>query len=180
MKSGPVNFETELKGMSVLDIATGEKIGSVSDIIINPTEGKVLGLAIIRSDKEVRAVSADQIQIGADAVMMADRAMEALDYSGRFAQAVPARDLLGSNVVTQDGRLVGSIRSIHLAPVELNLYYRVAASTLQSVFGRGFYISGDLPTAFSRDGKRMIVPPDVETTHARKSLSEFTDSGGVK
>jgi len=60
VKSGPVNFETELKGMSVLDIATGEKIGSVSDIIINPTEGKVLGLAIIRSDKEVRAVSADQ------------------------------------------------------------------------------------------------------------------------
>lgn len=170
-----LDYETELKGKPVLDATTGERIGTVSDIIINPAEGRLLGLVVLRPDKESRAVSAAKARIGHDAVMLSDRTMVALDYSGEFLNGISGADVLGTNVVTEDGRLAGTIRAIHVASDGSGFYYRVAGSTLQRVFGGGFYIPGQTPTAVSPDRKRIIVPAAVETEHARKSLDEFVD-----
>jgi hypothetical protein len=80
--------------------------------------------------------------------------------------------MVGTNVVTEDGKLLGRVGEVHLSLETPRVTYRVAESTLQRFLGGGFYIAGDLPSAYSRDGVRMIVPPDTEERYAAESVDE--------
>lgn len=167
------NFESKLKGMSVLDLKTGEKIGAVSDLIIDPLEGRLLGLTVVRPDKATRHFAVDRLRIGKDAVMASEGGAAPLDLSGAFARGVAATEIMGAKLVTEDGRLVGTIQQIHVKQDATGVFYRVAESSMQRLFGGGFYLAGNVPRAYSQDGKRLIVPGDIGEHYAKKNVHEL-------
>jgi sporulation protein YlmC with PRC-barrel domain len=165
----------EIRKMSVLDAGSGERIGELVDIVVEPTEGRLLGVVIRTGDGEEAVLSLESVRIGENAVMVSSGApLETRASSGALRAGVLGGGLLsGANVVTEDGRLLGKIKDIEILP-ELGLVaYKVAGTVMQKIFGGGYYIAGDVPVALSSDGARMIVPTDTEERHAAGSVEEL-------
>jgi uncharacterized protein YrrD len=173
-----VGFESGIKGMPVLDAKIGDKIGIVSDLIIDPVEGKLLGIALTRPDKEIRSIKTGDLHIGDDAVMSIGSTPAALDYFGDFAGGIAATEIMEAKLVSNDGKLIGKIQEIYLALYDLTIYYKVAESSFQQIFGKGFYLSAKAPLAYSRNDKRFIVPADIQKQHAKKNLSDLITTAG--
>lgn len=164
----------EMRKMAVLDAGSGDRLGDIADIVVHPTDGRLLGV-ILESDGEHQSIlSVESLRIGENAVMAAAGAtMEARSSSAVLAGGVAAKDLTGANVVTEDGRLLGTISDVVVLPEHALIAYRVAGSILQKMFGGGFYIAGDLPSAMSSDGARIIVPSDTADKHAVGSVVDL-------
>lgn len=161
----------DVKGMTVLHRETGHKLGEVVDAVVDPTNGRVLGLAVrAEGGGGVLGIASQNLLIGADAVMAAG-ALENAEET--FTNGVLAsRDIVGATVVTDAGDLLGRIGTVYLSLEEPRVFYHVAESTLQRFLGRGFYIGGDALRAYSPDGPRMIVPAEADS-YAASSLEEL-------
>jgi sporulation protein YlmC with PRC-barrel domain len=169
-----MNVEKDLKGMTVLRSDAGDKMGEVSDAIVHPIEGRVMGL-IIRTDQgQERALATRDFFIGKDAIMgeAGARFIEA-GAGDKLEGGVPAiGEIVGTNIVTDEGKLLGRVSEVHISLETPRTVYRVTESTLQRFLGGGFYIAGDVPKAYSRDGVRMIVPADTEERYAVVIIDE--------
>jgi len=180
-ESRNLNVAKELHGMTVLNAGSGEKLGEVTDALINltqgPTQGQMIGIALRTPEGEMRALATRDFFIGVDAVMAAKEArFETLGQSEALTGGVPAHELVGANIVTEDGKLLGRVSEVYISTEQPQAVYHVAESTLQRFFGGGFYIAGNVPRAYSPDGVRMIVPDDTENSRAVASLAEVIQS----
>lgn len=171
-----LNVGSDLKGMTVLASDTGEKLGEVIDAIIHPVEGRVLGLTLRTGEGERRVISSQDFFIGVDAIMSPQGArLRTLDQTGDLAEGVEALGgIIGTNVVTEDGKLIGRVSEVHILADRPQAIYRITESSLQRFLGGGFYLPGDVPRSYSPDGVRMIVPADTEERYAVSSLEEVT------
>jgi sporulation protein YlmC with PRC-barrel domain len=169
-----MNLDKELKGMPVIMSNTGNKIGEVSDALIRVTDGTVLGLIIRTPKGQEGTMAARDLIIGEDAVMAAEGArFVEQEMSGSFDDGVPAlREIVGKNVVTDSGRLLGRLSEVYISSEVPRAAYKVAESPLQQFLGRGFFVAGDLPIAYSRDGVRLIVPAATEEKYALERVDE--------
>ena len=169
-----MNVEKELKGKTVLRTDTGDKMGEVSDAIVHPIEGRVMGLIVRTEEGQERALAARDFFIGKDAIMATEGARFVEEGAGHNLEpGVPALgEIVGTNVVTDDGKLLGRVNEVHVSLELPRAVYRVTGSTLQRFLGGGFYIAGSLPAAYSRDGVRMIVPADTEDRYAVTTIDE--------
>jgi sporulation protein YlmC with PRC-barrel domain len=169
-----MNVEKELKGMTVLRIATVDRMGEGSDTILHPIEGRVVGILVSTDEGRERVLATQDFFIGKDAVMTKAGARFVDERSGQAMQAgVPAiGEIIGTNVVTDDGNLLGRVSEVHISLDIPCAVYCVAESTLQRFLGNGFYIAGDLPIAYSEDGVRLIVPADTEERYAVMTVNE--------
>jgi uncharacterized protein YrrD len=169
-----LNIEDKFKRMPVLRSDSGEKTGEVSDIIVHPIEGRVLGIVVRTKEGAHRVIATENFSIGTDAVMVSGGTpFVEEDQLRKMAEGVHAiRDILSTNVVTDDGRVIGKISEVYILLDIPRVIYRVAGSTLQRFLGRGFFIPGNLPGAYSHDGVRMIVPADTEDRYSTSSLDE--------
>lgn len=169
-----LNVEKGLKGMTVLRSDTGDKMGEIADAIIHPVEGKLMGLIVRTDEGQERALATPNFFIGKDAVMATAGARFTEDGPGAILEhGVSATgEIVGTNVVTEDGKLLGRVSEVHVSLEMPRAIYRVTESTLQRFLGGGFYIGGDLPSAYSRDGVRMIVPADTEEKYAVTTIDE--------
>src|SRR5262249_16632799 len=124
-------------------------------------------------DAELRLRIGDII-IGQDAVMTSWESFEhAGDRAVEMAGGVRALDeVLGSNVVTEEGALLGRISEIYIHAHKPRVIYRVTESKIQKLFGRGFFLPGDVARSYAPDGPRIIVPADTEDRYAASSLGE--------
>lgn len=174
-----MNVDKDLKGMTALRSETGDRMGEVSNAIVHPIEGRVMGLLIRTGEGQERALATRDFFIGKDAVMATAGARFLEEGRGdRLEGGVPALgEIVGTNVVTADGKLLGRVSEVHVSLEAPRAVYRVTESTLQRFLGGGFYIAGDLPTAYSRDGVRLIVPEDTEETYAVTTLDEAFGTG---
>ncbi len=178
-----LNVADDLKGRAVLKSDTGEKLGEVEDLILHPTNGHVLGVGLRTIEGASVALAAGDCIIGPDAVMVAAGTLRPTTDTGDvLAGGVNSGTLIGANVVTKDGKLLGRVSEVHVSEKFQIAIYRVAESTLQRFFGGGFFLAGNMPLAYSLDGKRLIVPSDTEDKHARTSLAEAVESstGGIE
>ena len=154
----------DVRGMPVLRRETGEKIGDVSDVLIDTSSGNVLGLEIKGHGGELLGMDARNVLIGRDAVMAS--AVEGFDPEASASRlrsgTRAAHDLKGTGVVTEDGQFLGRIDEVYLSLDEPRAFYRVVESTIQRFLGRGFFLPGDVLRAYSPEGPRMIVPSDVD------------------
>ena len=175
-----LNVSSELMGMAVLRSDTGERLGEVADVVVHPTEGSVLGISVRTPEDTERVLYTMDFSIGADAVMAAEGArFDDEELTGALAKGVYAlSELIGTNIVTQNGRLLGRISEVHVSIDTPRAIYRVAGSTMQRFFGRGFFISGDVPHAYSHQGVRLIVPANTEDHSAVQSLREAITGRG--
>jgi sporulation protein YlmC with PRC-barrel domain len=171
---------SDLRGMTILDSSSGARVGEVTDAIIHPTGGRLLGIALKTADGERRVLATQEIRIGEDAVMTAPGAhARPADDVDAVREGVSASEgIIGANVVTDAGKLIGRISEVHISMDHPRTVYRVTESTLQKWFGGGFYIAGNVPRGYAGDKPRLIVPADVEERLAANSVIEALDSKG--
>jgi uncharacterized protein YrrD len=169
-----LNVAKDLRGMSLLAVDTGAKVGEIRDVIIQPTEGRVMGVVVRTPDDAELRLRIGDIIIGQDAVMTSWESFEhAGDRAVEMAGGVRALDeVIGSKVVTENGELLGRISEIYIRVDKPQALYRVTESRIQKLFGGGFFLPGDVARSYAPDGPRMIVPADTEERHAESSLSE--------
>ena len=159
-------------GMPVLSLATGNKLGFVTQVLIDPLSGVLAGVALDRD-----SLAYDQIySFGRDAIMaVSDLAVQPLEESG-LADGRNAKRLIGAQVVTESGEVLGTISNvlITLKPPPFAVY-AVRRSLLDKILGREFYLSASESHALSDDSERLIVQDsaadlalaDLETAVAR-------------
>lgn len=171
-----ISVAKELKGMSALATDSGERIGEVVDAIIHPIEGRVLGLSLLTNRNERRALAARDLFIGEHAVMVSVGAHLEDSLTGLLAGGAHALgEIVGTHIVTQDGRVVGRVSEVFIDTLVPHSYYRVTESALQRLFKGGYFISSDVVKAYSSDHTRMIVPVDIEDRYAFHSLAELLE-----
>ena len=158
-----------LIGMPLLSRATGNKLGQVDDIILDPLEGVLLGLGVLTPDSDVLLLDYREVySFGRDAVMAnRDDSLVPPDDS-RLAGAPRAKkDISGARVVTEGGALLGEVANVfvHVAPPPL-VVYEVRESVIDKLLGRGLFIPASLGRALSEDAERIIVPEDTARTAA--------------
>ncbi len=111
MRSG-----SELKGMAVVDVGGGKKLGQVAEVVVSPDDLRLLGLVVKSGgllSQEERVVEADDIRsIGRDAITVdGEDAAHARDTAGDELKRTRSGDrrLVGAKVVTKSGSLVGTV-----------------------------------------------------------------------
>ena len=168
-----INVDKDLKGMSVLKVDTGRKLGEVSDAVIHPLEGKILGIMIRTPEGGDRILLSTNFLIGADAIMADARAKFEEIPSNKLERGILALGaVVGTNLVTEEGSLIGRVNEVYVSTERPYAVYRIVESTLQKFFGGGFFIPADVVRAYAADGVRMIVPADLEDRYAASALED--------
>ena len=133
-----------------------------------------MGVIVRTPDKYEMRLHVDDINIGPDAVMTSWESFEhAGDRYSQLADGVRAVDeMVGSNVVTEDGDFLGRISDIYIRADKTQTVYRITESRVQKFFGGGFFLPGDVTRSYAPDGARIIVPADTENRYATSSLAD--------
>jgi uncharacterized protein YrrD len=168
-----LNVAKDLRGMPLLAVDTGEKLGEIRDAIIRPVEGGVIGMVVRTRENEELRLNINDATIGPNAVMTS---LESFEYAGERAREMAGGvraldDLVGSNVVTEDGDLLGRISEIYITTDRPQAAYRIVESRIQKFLGGGFFLPGDVARSYAPDGARIIVPAGVES-YAASSLGD--------
>jgi sporulation protein YlmC with PRC-barrel domain len=182
-----VSVTRQLRGTDVLRYDSEERIGSVADVVVHPTEGRVVALVIRTPGGARSVVDVTECSFTGEAVLV-------VPHSARSADGVQAalergvlatEDLLGMIVITDTGNclgyvrdrgeFVGYIRDVYLLPDESRVVYRVGGS-----FGErsSFYLAGNVPSAYSRPDERMEVPRRAARRLAGESPWEALELAG--
>lgn len=165
----------DLIGMTVLSRSSGNKLGEVYDLYIDPIEGVLKGVTIQAPNGKLGGIDFKDIyNFGQDAVMAENDASVVLINDGWLEDHPHAKKhLLGTNIVTESGKLLGGIGNIfvRLASPPL-VVYEIRDSVFDKLLGRNFYILASTGSAMSADAERIVVP-DNANAYASKSLTEL-------
>jgi sporulation protein YlmC with PRC-barrel domain len=177
---------SNLLEMPVISRLSGNKLGVIEDILVDPLEGSLRGL-IVKSNEETNSIIdyKDIYCVGPDAVMVDDESVaSSLDQSkiGKIAQC--KKDLLGTKIITEGGKLLGRVGNIfiHLSN-PLAVIYEVRDSVLDKLLGRGLFMLASAACALSEDSERIIVSNDASEKAAGsverliEYLSTYTKEG---
>lgn len=177
-KNKQLNVLTDIRRMPVI-YAHSEKLGEVEDVLLHPTVGEIIGL-IVKSDHGEKYLLDGSFHIlGHTRVIHTDSrpsAVQTLPSDG----ALVCGDLLGTNVITQDGDWIGYVCEVRIGEKQFDVYYRIVESKFQKLVGGGFWLKGDAPRYYSRAGCRLIVSrkinelkkhPQISLAHSRTGLS---------
>jgi len=164
-----------LIGMPVLSRVTGNKLGEVHDLILDPVRGELLGLWVRSPGGALDVMDYREVySFGRDAVMAVkdDSVIPSAETALAEAPCVK-RDVAGARVVTEGGTLLGQVANvyIHLTWPPL-VAYEVRESLLDKLLGRGLFIPASVGRALSHDAQRIIVPEDAPRA-AAASLEEL-------
>jgi uncharacterized protein YrrD len=158
-----------VKGMPVYGQRGRKRLGRVSDAIFHPIKGRLLGLIVQTLRSEAWELSTAHFVITADEVL-ADEAT--LSEGREIVGARACKELTGSDVVTEDGKLLGRIIEVYLALDTHAAIYEVGRTGIRGILKRTFFISGDVPSFYSCHGLRMIVPADTEKNRSSSVIAD--------
>ncbi|HEX8843361.1 MAG TPA: hypothetical protein VF791_01895 [Pyrinomonadaceae bacterium] len=170
--AGNIHLIDILIGRAVVSRATANKMGQVHDLIIDPARGELAGLVVRMPDESLRCVAYGEVYgVGPDAVMIN------YDESAAPAQDSPLKilplakyNLIGVNVVTEGGKLLGQITNVYIRFAEtLLLIYEVRSSILDKLLGHALFFPATKGRAISGDFARIVVADDT-SEEADKSL----------
>ena len=153
--SRDVSSITSLIGMPVLSLATGNKLGPVREVLIDPVNGVLLGLLM-----DVGGLDWESIySFGRDAIMVESELAVLPPESPPLARGRNAKSLLGTRIVIESGEVLGRITNVFvtLQPPPVSIYgYR--RSLMDWLLGREFFIPASTGYALSDDTERLVVP----------------------
>lgn len=163
-----------LIGKVVLSRTSGNALGRISDVFVEPVKGLMLGLIVQNANGDTGAIDYKDIySFGQDAVMtQTDEVVEKIDEQRLSVQPLAKRNLFSANIFTESGSEIGRITNvlIHLAAPPF-LIYEVRESVFDALLGRGSYILAEKGRAFSDDAKRIVVANEA-IDNAATSLDE--------
>ena len=118
---------TELKGLAVVNIGTGEKLGTIAEVLLDPKAEKVSAFEIETGGggmlsgqpSSMKQVSAQDVHaIGPDAMTVQD-ASALKDPSGGETLALSA--IMDEKVVTEGGTFVGKVASAEIDETSMSV-----------------------------------------------------------
>jgi uncharacterized protein YrrD len=151
-------------GRAVLARASANKLGQVHDLIIGPSKGDLVGLSLRLPDESLRLVDyRDIYSFGQDAVMInSDNSAVSVQDSPLKALPLAKNNLIGVNVVTESGNLLGQIANVYTYLAEtLLLIYEVRSSILDKLLGHALFFPATQQRAISGDFARIVVAEDT-------------------
>ncbi len=155
-----------LIGKTVLSLTSGNKIGEVSDLVIDPLAGSLLGLIVqLANGGAQNAIIAREIySLGADAVMArGDRSTANLSDSSISSYPLARKNITGAKIITEGGKLLGEVASVYVdtASSPIAIIYEVRESLLDKLLRRAVFIPASAGLAVSDNAERIIVPNEV-------------------
>jgi uncharacterized protein YrrD len=155
-----------LIGRPVLSVDSANTLGEIHDLIVHPTEGELLGLCVRALDQSLFLVKQGEIaSIGPDAVMVEDNeSLVPEDQSPLKAFPLAKNNLIGVEVLTEDGKSLGEIANIyfHLENNSAVFIYEVRNSILDKILGHSLYFPASFGCAFADNGTRLVVSNESE------------------
>jgi len=154
---------SEIKGLAVVAMDTGMKMGTLEDFYFDPQQSGIYALLIKTSLFAHRALPTSNISaIGVDAVTFASEEHLIKEKSDELIAKLPlGSTVLSYNVLSEGGTVIGKIGNI-LLDVSIPTAIKVVAFELAS--GLRGRISGRYPTFDSKQvlryGQDLIVIPD--------------------
>jgi uncharacterized protein YrrD len=165
-----------LSGKMILSLRTGNKLGVLEDLFIDPINGVVLGITVTGPNGEKLGLRYDDIySFGHDAVMaVSEEPLKPLEEMD-LASFPRAAGLIGTKILTVSGNMLGQIRNVFvtLQPPPV-VVYSVGESMLDRLLGREFYILASAGNALSDDTERLVVP-DATAENSGRSIDALLD-----
>jgi uncharacterized protein YrrD len=163
----PIN---DLKGMSVLSLDSGNELGRLAGLFIDPINGLLLGITLSMPDGSIGGLSHSEIHsFGRDAIMArSDGTNNSALHGGQEASK-----LIGTKIITESGDVLGRITNVFvtLRPPP-QVLYEARNSIIDKLLGREFYLPASVGHALSDDATRLVVP-DAATDIAMSDLAEL-------
>ncbi|MDP9474041.1 MAG: PRC-barrel domain-containing protein [Chloroflexota bacterium] len=115
-----------VKGLSVISIADGRRLGSVNHIFVDPVQKQVVGFSVsaghglLSSDPDQGLVvdAKDVHSLGPDALTLTDTSAARGDATNTtYGGLLDAEQLTKRKVLTEGGTMVGQIASLEFDPV---------------------------------------------------------------
>lgn len=167
---------SHLTGMTVLSLATGNSLGRILDLYIDPVNGVLVGVTLSLTDGGIGVLAQAEIHsFGQDAVMAkTDHSITPLDAGG-VTNGRPGSKLIGTKIITDSGEILGEIMNIFvtLKPPP-QILYEARHSFIDKLLGRGFFVPASVGHALSDDSARLVVP-DITKEIAASDLSKLVD-----
>lgn len=149
--------ETEVRSSK-----TGELLGRVADILINPDEGRIVGLVVDKGDGWV--IRDFEYINGMFRASGEDRAQPGFYINDAKSVSV-VEEIIGARVVTTGGTLLGRVSEAGVSDEGSLAIFRISKSFLHRLFRRGMLIRSDAPKSILKDGtgrgSRLIVPSEI-------------------
>lgn len=143
--------------LAIVSIKSGEKVGKVSDLVVNPENGKFLAL-LLQPEKafaKKKIVLAEDISsIGENAIMVQDEsAAVPLQDNEQIMENIEAKVKIASNkAVTYSGDLLGSIKDYEIdeTSYKLSKIY-VSTGLIKDIFKGELVITADKIISIGKD-----------------------------
>jgi uncharacterized protein YrrD len=156
-------------GMTILSRSTGNRLGTVGDLCIDPVNGLLLGLTIALGENGTALLTYDDIySFGRDAIMAeTDESVRPLGDDSPVHLPQAREHLIGTKIITENGKLLGQIRNVFvtLQPPPF-VIYEIRESIFDKLLGREIFILASTGHALSSDGERLVVPEGTAETAA--------------
>ena len=168
-------------GMTILSRSTGNRLGTVGDLCIDPVNGLLLGLTIALAENGAALLAYDDIySFGRDAIMAeTDESVRPLGDESSVDLPQAREHLIGTKIITENGKLLGQIRNVFvtLQPPPF-VIYEIRESIFDKLLGREIFILASTGHALSSDGERLVVPEGTAET-ASASISDLINQALV-
>jgi uncharacterized protein YrrD len=168
-------------GMPVLSRTTGNKLGEVYDLYVDPMQGVLKGVTIKAPNGKMGGIDFRNVySFGHDAVMVNGENHVTVLTDEWIAQHPHAKKhLIGTNVLTEAGNHLGQIGNLYVRLTQPPaVIYEMRGSMWDSILGRGMFIYAAQTGALSSNAERMIVPNAV-VDNAASNLNELLTRSGA-
>jgi uncharacterized protein YrrD len=158
----------KLIGRQVVSLETANKLGRVSDVLVDTLSGQLAGICVRRADGTIALASIlDFHSIGPDAIVVEnDQSLVLRDASPLNVLAKAKEDLIGVKVMTHHGQNLGSISNLFVCIDRRPVFvYEVRSSFLNTLLGRASYFAASLGCALSDDGASLVVNAEPDQMH---------------
>jgi uncharacterized protein YrrD len=153
-----------LKGIAVVSIAQGEKLGAVDEVVIDTQERRVGALRVgsgglLRKDRWYVPFSSIE-RIGSDAVMVENERALHQSYQTRETGYHSLDTIGGMRVVTDGGTYLGNIATVHFDELTGHLTeFEIGHGGLGGLFGSSKVVSAAAVVSIGQD--IMVVPDQL-------------------
>jgi sporulation protein YlmC with PRC-barrel domain len=141
----------EFKGMPVMTLQEGERLGQVRDLILDPAARQVVALVLDRrAAKEDQVIATANVRnVGAAAITVEDRSsLVPLSRIPRFQELARSRKpIQGKMVISETGARLGQVDDLE---VDVQTF-RIVSLTLKGTLGHGRVISAELVRTIGSD-----------------------------
>ena len=136
-----------LKGLAVVTLTGGEKLGRVDDVVFNPSTGRVTGFFVDRGGmfSKTKFLPAGDVRGLGDDAMTTDSEAALLDGPSAMTGEIAAKTIENLPVLNPAGTVMGKVSDIAVDTQALTVPYLVLSTGL---VGNVLHGKPHLPTSF--------------------------------